>query len=269
MPRKDIYRIDNYFIAIGWVFLIVGVALMALDPFLWNEISIREKQPQAQSQSGRSTYAFEDRDGRTLEQIRQEKGPGYVVTERTFPLGRTLLVINGIALLVIGYGYRSREKKIISLWHALEHAGEAGVQGLTVSLGLSREFILRHLKDINAQQQSAYTYDVRSDKIIHNRFMSEFLLMADCENCGHKINQKVSLDLSNPPRCHYCGTGISADHLNKLKHDVLMSMQQKPAVAAPTAMVNAGDFNIVLFVILLLFFWPAAVFYVIKKKSFS
>lgn len=265
MARKDIYRIDNYFITIGWAFLILGVALMALDPFLWNDVAIREKQPQ----SNRSSYTFEDRNGRTLDQIRAEKGEGYVVSERSFPLGRTLLVINGVALLIIGYAYRAREKKIISIWDALEYTGEAGVEGLAVSLGLSREFILRHLKDINAQQQSAYTYDIRSDKILNNKYLSEFLVMEDCAKCGHKINQKVSLDLSDPPRCPYCGTGVSADHLNDLKREVLTGLQKAPAVIPVAATITAGAFNMPLFVVLLVFFWPAAVFYLIKKKAFS
>ncbi len=174
------------------------------------------------------------------------------------------MTINGLVLLLIGYGYRSREKKIIPIGHALEHTGEAAVSGLAVSLGLSREFILRHLKDINAQQHSAYTYDSRSDKIINSRLASEYLVFVDCANCRRKINQKVSLDLSSPPQCKYCGTNFSADHLNKLKQEALASL--RPAAAAPA---QAEGINIVLLVVLLILFWPAAVFYVIKKKASS
>lgn len=156
------------------------------------------------------------------------------------------MTINGLVLLLISYGYRSREKKIISVWHALEHTGEAAVSGLAVSLGLSREFILRHLKNINS------------------RLASEYLVFVDCANCGRKINQKVSLDLSSPPQCKYCGTNVSADHLNQLKQGALASL--RPAAAAPA---QAEGINIVLLVVLLILFWPAALFYVIKKKASS
>jgi len=121
---------------------------------------------------------------------------------------------------------------------------------------------VKHLKDINAQQQAAYTYDSRSDKIINNRLLTEFLVAVDCTSCGHKINQKVSLDLSNPPRCQYCGTGVSVDFLNKMKQDVVMAMQTPVAE-------QGGDFSVGVFIALLVFFWPAAIVYLIVKKKAS
>jgi len=255
MARKDIYKIDNYFITIGYVLLIVGGLSMALDPFLWNEVSIREGTQQ------QASYKFENKNGRTLEQIRKEKGDRYWVEERSFPLIRTIMAANGLILLLIGSAYRSREKKIISVWRALEQTGEARVPELSISLGLSREFIIKHLKEINAQQQAAYTYDSRNDKIVNNRLLTEFLVQVDCVNCGGKISQKISLDLSNPPRCQYCGTGVSVDHLNKLKQEVLLAVQV-PAEG------QQSEFSIGVFVALLLFFWPGAiVYYVVKKKQ--
>jgi len=254
MAKKDIYKIDNYFIRIGYILTIIMGLSMALDPFLWNEISV--------SVGGSGSYTFEDKNGRTLEEIRKEKGDRYIVKERSFPVARTIIVLNGLILLVIGYSYRSRENKIISVWKALEHTGEARVADLALTLGLTREFIVKHLKDINAQQQAAYTYDGRSDKIINNKLLTEFLVSVDCVSCGNKINQKISLDLSNPPRCQYCGTGVSVDYLNKMKQDVIMSMQA-PVVD------QGGDFSVGVFIALLVFFWPAAIVYLIVKKKAS
>jgi hypothetical protein len=253
MAKKDIYKIDNYFITLGYIFFFLGSLTMALDPFLWNEIST------ATTTGNTTNYDFENKNGRTLEQIQQEKGAGVVVEERSFPYVRTIMAVNGLLLLIVGYSYRNRENKIISIWNAVEKSGEARVGDLTLSLGLTRDFILKHIKDINAQNQGAFTYDSRSDKLINNRLLSEFLVMVDCVSCGTKINQKVSLDLSNPPRCSYCGTGVPADHLNKLKQDVIVSIQS-------TATPVTNDFNVAIFIALLIFFWPGAVFYVIKKK---
>lgn len=266
MASKDIYRIDNYFIAIGSALLIVGLLSLALDPRNWSDVVIKKIENKT------THYSWDNRNGRTLEQIRLEKGAGYVVEDvvRGFPLIRLILIANGFVLLFIGYAYRSRENKVIAVWNALEHAGEARVDGLSVSLGLSRDFILKHLKDINARRQSAYIYDSRSDKIINARLQNEFLIFVDCANCGHKINEKVSLDLSNPPRCRYCGTGVSAEHLNNLKRDVLANMQAAPsAAAAAVADGSSGKINIAVLVALMIFFWPAAVIYLVKKKAFS
>lgn len=252
MAKKDIYKIDNYFIRIGFAMLIIG-GLGFLDPSLYYDVTISE------TSGGKTTYTYENYAGRSIDEMRKEKGEQFVLTEKSFPWARTILVSNGLILVVIGYYFRSREKKIISVWNALDHAGEARVADLSINLGLPREFILKHLKDINVQTHGAFTYDSRSDKIINSRLLTEFLVMVDCVSCGTKINQKVSLDLSNPPRCNYCGTGVPADHLNKLKQEVILSLKSRPASIE-------SDFSIGVFVALMIFFWPAAVIYVIKKK---
>jgi hypothetical protein len=255
MAKKDIYKIDNYFITIGFILLFIGGIGLILDPGLHHDVTIEKREGNSVS----STY--EDFNGRTLEQIRNEKGDGFQVIERSFPVIRTILLANGIILLIIGYYYRSRENKIISIWNALEHTGEAHVPSLSISVGVPREFILNHLKDINAQQQAAFTYDSRSDKIINNKLLTEFLVSSACVNCGNKINEKVSLNLSNPPRCQYCGTAVPVDHLNKMKQEVLASMQIQQS-----AEEKGKEFSIPIFVVLLIFFWPGAIFYLVKKK---
>jgi hypothetical protein len=251
--KKDIYKIDNYFIRIGFVMLILG-GLGFLDPSLWYDVTV------SSTSGGQTTYTYENLGGRTIDEMRQEKGDQFVITAWSFPWTRTILVFNGLIIVAIGYFYRSREKKIISVWNALDHSGEARVGDMSLNLGLPREFILKHLKDINAQTNAAFTYDSRSDKIINNKLLTEFLVLVDCVSCGNKINQKVSLDLSNPPRCNYCGTGVPADHLNKLKQEVIQNIQV--AAAAPVV----SEFSVGIFVVLLIVFWPAAVIYVIKKK---
>jgi hypothetical protein len=252
MAKKDIYKIDNYFIRIGFAMMIIG-GLGFLDPSLYYDVTIK-------SSSGTQThYEYENYAGRTIDEMRQEKGGQVELIEWSFPWARTILVSNGLILVVIGYYFRSREKKIITVWNALDHAGEARVADLSINLGLPREFILKHLKDINAQTSGAFTYDSRSDKIINSRLLTEFLVMVDCVSCGTKINQKVSLDLSNPPRCNYCGTDVPTDHLNKLKQEVILSLKSTPVPVG-------SDFSVGVFIALLIFFWPAAVFYVIKKK---
>ncbi len=268
MPHKNIYQIDNYFIAIGWFLLVTGLLTVALDPFRWNDLVVKER-------SGNTTnYTFANKAGRTLEvarrDITRDKGERFTVENSNpgFPLVRLIFLLNGLILLGIGYTYRAREKKIIALWNALDHAGEAHVEGLTVALGQSREFILASLKHINAQRHAAYTFDSRSDKIINSRLQSTFLVQADCAKCGHKISQLVQLDLSNPPRCQYCGTGVTADHLNQFKRDVLASLHSAPAAQATASTAAPGnEINVVLLVVLLMLFWPAAVVYVIRKKA--
>jgi hypothetical protein len=252
MAKKDIYKIDNYFITIGTIFLIIGLTIF-LDPNTYMEVSIRKGD----------TYQYEDKHGRTLDQIKTEKGADEV-TETTFPLIRSIILGNGIILLVIGIFYRRRENKIIAVWNALDRTGEAKVNDLAASLGLDRTFITNHLKDINAQQTSYYVWDQASDRIMDGKLMTEFLLVVECNNCGSKVNEKVAIDLISPPKCKYCGSPISSsESLNKLKQDVLTT--HATVVASQAA--DKKEFNVVLFIVLMIFFWPGAIVYLIMKKS--
>ncbi len=245
MPNKDIYKIDNYFITIGTIFLIIGLTIF-LYPSTYNEVSIRNG----------------DKYWRTLDQIKTEKGADEV-TETTFPLIRSIIFGNGIILLIIGIFYRRRENKIIAVWNALDRTGEAKVNDLAASLGLERTFITSHLKDINAQQTSYYVWDQASDRIVDGKLMTEFLLVVECNNCGSKVNEKVAIDLVNPPKCRYCGSPVSSsESLNKLKQDILTT---HAAVANQAS--DKKEFNVGLFTVLMTLFWPGAIVYLIMKKS--
>ena len=249
MAQKDIYKIDNYFITIGTILLIIGLISILVDPRTYNEVSIRKGD----------NYTFDDKNGRTLDQIREETGADEV-TESGFPLVRSVLVVNGVILLVIGMFYRRQENKIIMVWNALDRTGEAKVSDLAASLGLDRAFITGHLKDINAQQTSYYVWDQGSDRIVDGKLMTEFLVVVDCKNCGGKVDEKVSFDLLSPPKCKYCGSPVSsAEDMNKLKKDILMTRE---VVAAGTS-----EFNVVIFIVLMIFFWPAAIGYYLVKKG--
>lgn len=247
---KDIYKIDNYFISIGVLLIIVAAISIFADPRSYYELTI----------TNGSTLKWEDREGRTDEQIIQEHGADTVITPSGFPKIRTIIGINGFVILAIGLFYRSREKKIISIWDALDRSGESKVQELAVSLGLSRDFILRHLKEINAQRNVYFVYQSDQDKIVDGKLMAEYVVVANCPGCGNNLNQKVSLHFSQLPTCRYCGTTISVDDLNKLKHEVMSS---RNIVVEPPK----SDFSVGVFVLLLIFFWPGAVAYVIIKKS--
>ncbi len=107
MPHKNIYQIDNYFIAIGWFLLVTGLLTVALDPFRWNDLVVKER-------SGNTTnYTFANKAGRTLEvarrDITRDKGERFTVENSNpgFPLVRLIFLLNGLILLGIGYTYRA------------------------------------------------------------------------------------------------------------------------------------------------------------------
>lgn len=57
MARKDIYKIDNYFIAIGYTLLFLGALSTLFDPHMWSEVVIKE------TVDGKTRHTFEDKPG--------------------------------------------------------------------------------------------------------------------------------------------------------------------------------------------------------------
>ena len=148
------------------------------------------------------------------------------------------------------------------LWDALEKTKEGKVDNLVVSLGISRSFILQNLKHINAQQGVYYVYMADKDMIVDGRLMERHTLSVTCKGCGHAINQKVSLANLEKPTCNYCGAAIPVSDLSKLRNDVLKDMPW--VINSPKK-----DFNIAIFVVLLIVFWPAAIGYMAYKKNLA
>jgi hypothetical protein len=216
--------------------------------------------------SGNSVnVSFDDLNGRTIEQIKLETDASSV-TKPSTPWIRATMAINGILLLVVGIYYRKKENKIIAVWNAIEMSGEAKVDDLVNSLGIERDFILANLKWINAQHSALYILDQSSNKIIDGRLNKEYPVTIECENCGAKSEERISLAVLRSPKCIYCGSVLTTpEHFEELKNKILgkSKHQEFQHQSVPT---KAG-FNVGLFIVLLVFFWPGAIYYAVKKNS--
>lgn len=251
MAKKDIFKIDNYLIRIGVLFLIIGVISLFSAPGLYTDLLI----------TGDNQIYFEKWEGRTLEEVQAEKGEKMDIMVLDFPTKRIILTISGFFLLLIGIVYRKKENKIISVWDALDRTTEAKVADLSVSLGVSRDFILQNLKHINAQQNAYYVYVSSNDSIVDGRLMGEHVVSLKCSGCGNTINEKVSLTDLHSTSCPYCGAGIEVGELSKKRTEILHKNATETA--------ETSDFSTGLFIFLLLFFWPAALIYYVVKKGNS
>jgi len=100
------------------------------------------------------------------------------------------------------------------------------------------------------------------DKIVDGRLMEEHTLSATCTGCGHAIKQKVSLANLENPTCNYCGAPVPVAELSKLKNEVVNEFTWDNT--SPKS-----DFNLFVFIPLLIFFWPAAIGYLAYKKNIA
>ena len=253
MAKKDVFKIDNYFITIGIIFLIGGLITTFADPRTYNDLMVTE--------DGHS-YTFENYNGRSLEEVQQELGADAQISVIEKPFIRPIIGISGVILLVIGIYYRKKENKVHSIWDALEKTKEGKVDNLVVSLGISRSFILENLKHINAQQGVYYVYLADKDMIVDGRLMERHTLTVKCSGCGHTINQKVSLANLEKPTCNYCGAAVPVSDLSNLRNTVL---KETPwVVTSPKK-----EFSVAIFVVLLIAFWPGAIAYMVYKKNLA
>jgi len=251
--KKDVFKIDNYFITIGILFLVVGLATTFLDPRVYFDLNVEKSS---------GSYTSTNYDGRTLAEIQQEYGPEAIITPVEKPFIRPIIAISGLLLLIVGIYYRKKENKIHSIWDALEKNKEARLRDLEVSLGLSRPFILDNLKHINAQLGAYYVYLSAKDKIVDGRLMEEHTLIAKCTGCGNSVKKKVSLANLEKPSCDYCGAPVPVAELSKLKNEVVNQFQWDNSS-------KKNDFNLAIFIPLLIFFWPAAIGYLVYKKNIA
>ncbi|MEL6537323.1 MAG: hypothetical protein AAFQ98_18015 [Bacteroidota bacterium] len=250
MAKKDIYKRDNYMIRIGLTLFIIGAFSILFDPRNYFDIGITQG----------NTTQYQDFNGRTWEDLQAEY-PGAQIVEHGYPLKRTIITLGALGLLVAGIYFRRQEKKVIRIWDALEVSGEAKVTDLSNNLGVTRAFILEHLQDINAQPGVYYAFDSQSDKIMDGRLMSEFVVTNTCHNCGKSYGLSINLSLATPPACTHCGTPAESQVFNDYKQDILSTRTRLET------QTEESTFNNGVFILLLIFFWPGAIFYYVRHKS--
>jgi hypothetical protein len=166
-----------------------------------------------------------------------------------------MVAVGATALLVVGYSIRARENKVLVVWDILEHATEVSIADLGNSTGFSSEFLSSAIRTINQQPGCYYVWDGAAGVIVDGRMRSRVVVVGECESCGANINSHVSLDLPTAPACEHCGGPVVTGDLNRLKLERVDALRTQES--------TKQEFSVLLFVFLLIVFWPAAVAYAV------
>lgn len=250
MAKRDIFKIDNYLITIGILFLIVGIISIAADPRTYNDLTIFEG----------NTFYFEDYNGRSLDEVKSSLSEDSDVMINGLPILRFLFALSGLTFIIVGKIIRTKENKIIAIWNNLDLSNIAKVRDLEQSLGYTKSFILENLRHINAQHGAFYVYVEDKDSIVDGRLLKEYPLSTKCSGCGNGVSKLITLTGFDLPKCDYCGNPVSGVEIMNLRNDLL-----NKSIPIP----DQNDFNIVIFIVLLIFFWPGAFIYLYVKKKKS
>lgn len=171
------------------------------------------------------------------------------------PVVSLVLGVAAIVMLLVGYTIRARENKVVAVWDILEHATEVSIADLERSTGFSRPFIEAAVRTINRQPGCYYVVDDDAGTIVDGRMRSRIVMVEQCQSCGAHVNMQISIDLPKAPACAHCGAPVATGDLNKLKLDRVDALRESAA--------KRGEFSVVLFIVLLILFWPLAVIYAV------
>lgn len=182
-------------------------------------------------------------------------------------LGRHALAVGlglaaPIVLLWAGWKLRRREKKILAIWRLLRHNAEIDARALLANSDFEQADLERAVRFLNNKGLGHYVWDPRSGVIQDARLRDMQLHVDTCDACGASVSLKVPVGNREIPMCPFCGDPVSVDRFEARRHDAIdkLRAEHRPAVETRQALSEI-PFSIPIFVLLLMFFWPAAVGY--------
>jgi hypothetical protein len=187
-----------------------------------------------------------------------------------------MLFLPAMIFLLIGYIFRGKERVAAAIMHKMEITPEVSVADLMKSSGISRRAVERALLLINRRGIGYYILEGESDRIVDGRLYRTMVLVDRCERCGSAISQSFPVSQTEPPLCPYCGTPVGFERWNDMRNRAFEDIRKQDAPSIqtgnlPQTLAASADsrktFSKPVFILLLLFFWPAAIIYAAVKYN--
>lgn len=190
-----------------------------------------------------------------------------------------------VAMFIAGFSVRQREKRVAAVWRLLQRSLELDVPALLRSSTFTRQELRTAVRVLNDRGLGHYVWDDETDVIRDGRLDVRMAHGATCDNCGAAI--AVTVGLADAPACPFCETPLPAATLNAMKFDRITRLSTPAPGSAATPAAAAADsanwanlapsrndddhvaalppprrrMSVGLFVVLLIFCWPAALVY--------
>ncbi len=201
--------------------------------------------------------------------IRRSPPPAFSIDLSRAEIYFLLAGLGPIALIGFGWVVRRKEKRILSLWKHLRNNVETHVPALLANSDFTRDELKTTVRLLNNRGLAFYRWDRATDTIEDGRLASAYVHIDKCESCGASVGIRIRASLSELPLCPYCNGGLSATGINTLKQQALNDLRGGNAtgVSDVPAPAQRKPMSMGLFIVLVLFCWPAAVAYAIYKNQ--
>ena len=218
----------------------------------------------------------------------------YVMPLWSFPF-LALIAVAPIALLLAGFGLRLRDHRLYDLWRAVKSHGEISIQELCQITDLNQNELRQAVGLLNKKATAGLIWDSHLGTVRHidaptGRILSH---SEDCSSCGAAVAIEIkAVSRLRDLGCPYCGGGLDAAAINGLRaqliedqtHDIKSPTTSSTASSAPRPTVpnpvaakqpspaaahqsSTTPFNLAIFAVLLLLFWPGAVWYAMSRAK--
>lgn len=187
-----------------------------------------------------------------------------------------------MVMLVAGYAVRRRERQLIAIWRILKEHGEMPIADLQQMSGYGTDELRKAVGLLNRKLAAGLSWDEASRSVRHVGLEPRETLTHSqrCPSCGASVSVEVAADSrSEALTCPYCEGALDGREISSLQNQLrsrkTRSRAPQPvpiylrAPAEPPARPPARRFSLVVFILLLMFFWPAAVFYAMHRANNS
>ena len=170
-----------------------------------------------------------------------------------------LAMLPPFVALRVGKSIREREERTLAIWKVLRKHVQVSVDELVANSHFSAAELEDTVKLLNTRALGHYVYDRASGLIQDGRLRDVHLHVEKCDVCGGSISLQVPIGFTRVPACPYCGDPVCVDTLDQRRREVLDRLRGESRSKAPG--LGGVPFSIPVFVVLLLFCWPAAIGY--------
>ena len=186
----------------------------------------------------------------------------------SFGLLVALLLVVGcpLAMLITGWRVRRYEKTLVEMWQLIVRNNNVGIEHLCDVFSMDRKQVGNAVRRINRRGSAFLVADTEGDVVRNGQQLETMAHSQECAECGASVAVEVRAAGSHY-NCPYCGAGLNSEDINSLRRQMhdreSASSRNQQTFFEPAEVASGRRFNLVVFIILVIIFWPAAIGYAI------